>query len=140
MFSCECCKTFKKNYIEEYQRTAAMVIFLFSRTPKRGCFTLYYFLVLFVLICYVFRFMVLHVLRDFDAAKICPRSGKCPLSGMHTPSLKSVTHILQLWNLEQLYFTKKWYKTYMNHLRYPLSSAGISIFSPQISKFCYIKK
>ena len=31
-------------------------------------------------------------------------------------------------------------KRCMNHVTYPLSSADISIFSPKISKFCYIKK
>ena len=28
----------------------------------------------------------------------------------------------------------------MNHVTQPLTSAEISIFSPEISKFCYIKK
>ena len=28
----------------------------------------------------------------------------------------------------------------MNHVAHPLSSADISIFSPEISKFCYTKK
>ena len=28
----------------------------------------------------------------------------------------------------------------MNHVTQPLSSADISIFSPEINKFCYIKK
>ena len=28
----------------------------------------------------------------------------------------------------------------MNHLTHPLTSADISIFSPEISKFCYIRK
>ena len=28
----------------------------------------------------------------------------------------------------------------LNHVTYPFSFAGISIFSPEISKFCYIKK
>ena len=28
----------------------------------------------------------------------------------------------------------------MNHVTHPLSSADISNFSPEISKFCYIKK
>ena len=28
----------------------------------------------------------------------------------------------------------------MNHVTHPLASADISIFSPEISKFCYIKK
>ena len=57
-----------------------------------------------------------------------------------SPSLKSVTHILQWWNLAQLYLTQRRSKKYMNHVTHPLSSADISIFSPEISKFCYIKK
>ena len=40
------------------------------------------------------------------------------------PSVKSVTHILQQWNLAQTH---------------PLSSADISIFSREISKLCYIE-
>ena len=54
------------------------------------------------------------------------------------PSLKSVTHSLQWWNLAQLYLIQRRSKKYMNHLTYTLSSADI--FSPEISKFCYIKK
>ena len=56
------------------------------------------------------------------------------------PSLKPVTHILQWWNFAQLYLTQRRSKKYMNHVTHPLSSADISIFSPKISKFCYIKK
>ena len=56
------------------------------------------------------------------------------------PSLKYVTHILQWWNLAQLYLTQRRSKKYVNHVTHPLSSADISIFSPEISKFCYIKK
>ena len=56
------------------------------------------------------------------------------------PSLKPVTHILQWWNFAQLYLTQRRSKKYMNHVTHPLSSADISIFSPEISKFCYIKK
>ena len=37
-------------------------------------------------------------------------------------------------------YLKKRFKKYMNHVIQPLSSAEISIFSPEISKFCYIKK
>ena len=59
------------------------------------------------------------------------------------PSLKSVTNILQWWNLEQLYLTSQLYlrriKKYMNHVTHLLSSADISIFSPEISKYCDIK-
>ena len=29
---------------------------------------------------------------------------------------------------------------YMNHVTHPVNSADISIFSPEISKFCYIRK
>ena len=56
------------------------------------------------------------------------------------PSLKSATHILQWWNLAQLYLTKGRSKKCINHVTHSLSSADISIFSPEISKFCYIKK
>ena len=56
------------------------------------------------------------------------------------PSLKPFTHILQLWNLAHLYLTQRTAKKYMNHATHSLSSADISIFSPRMSKFCYIKK
>ena len=52
----------------------------------------------------------------------------------------SVTHILQWWNLAQLYLTQRKSKKYMNHVTHILSSADISTFSPEFSKFCYIKK
>ena len=55
-------------------------------------------------------------------------------------SIKSVTYILQWWNLVQLYLTKRRSKTYINHVVHPLSSADIIIFSPEIRKFYYIKK
>ena len=50
------------------------------------------------------------------------------------PSRKSVTYILQWWNLTQLS------KKYLNHVTQLLSSADISIFLPEISKFWYIRK
>ena len=56
------------------------------------------------------------------------------------PSLKSVTPIVQWWNLAQLYLTQGRSKKYMNHVTYPLSSADISSFSQEINKFSYIKK
>ena len=56
------------------------------------------------------------------------------------PSRKSVTYILQWWNLTQLYLPQKRSKKYLNHVTQLLSSADISIFSPEISKFCYIRK
>ena len=54
--------------------------------------------------------------------------------------LKSVTHILQWWNLAQLYLTSRRSKKYKNHVTHTLTSADISIFSSEISNFCYIKK
>ena len=44
-----------------------------------------------------------------------------------TPSLKSVTHILQWWNLAVIPYLKKIQKIY-DHVTPPLSSADISIF------------
>ena len=55
-------------------------------------------------------------------------------------SLKSATHILQWGKLAQLYLTWKRSKKCMNHVTHPMSPANISNFSPEISKFCYIKK
>ena len=59
--------------------------------------------------------------------------------GKKTPSLKSVT---KSDNNETCYsYTlPKEYPEYMNHVTHPLSSVDISIFSPEIRKFCYIKK
>ena len=37
-------------------------------------------------------------------------------------------------------YVKKIKKKYMNHVTQPLSSADISIFSLEITKFCYIRK
>ena len=56
------------------------------------------------------------------------------------PSLKSFAHILQWWNLAQLYITYWRSKKYINHMTHHLISADISIFSPEISKFFCIKK
>ena len=56
------------------------------------------------------------------------------------PSLKSVTHILQWWNLTQLYLTKKRSKKYVNHVTHLMSSTGITIFSLEMSNLSYIKK
>ena len=55
-------------------------------------------------------------------------------------SLKFITHILQWSNLAQLYLTQSRSKKYMNHVTHFLISAEISIFSSEISKFCYNKK
>ena len=53
------------------------------------------------------------------------------------PSLKSVTSMM---HLAQLYLTYGRCENYMNHKTYSLRFADISIFSPEISRFCYIKK
>ena len=55
------------------------------------------------------------------------------------PSLKSVniSYNDETW---QLYLTSRRSKKNMNLVTHTLSSADISIFSPEISKFCYIKK
>ena len=47
--------------------------------------------------------------------------------GKKTPSLKTVTHILQWWNLAVIPCLKK-YKKHNNQLRNPKNSANISIF------------
>ena len=57
-----------------------------------------------------------------------------------SPSLKSVTHFLQWWNLTQLYLTQRRTKNCMNYVTKSLSSADISTFSSEICKFCYIEK
>ena len=40
----------------------------------------------------------------------------------------------------ELYVTQRRPKKYINHVAHLLSSAGINIFSPEITKFCYINK
>ena len=52
------------------------------------------------------------------------------------PSLKSVSHILQWWKLEQLYLILKRFEKHMNHVTHTLNSAEISIFLGEISNFC----
>ena len=54
------------------------------------------------------------------------------------PSLKSVTHILQWWNLVVIPYWRR-SKKCMNHVTHPLSPADISIFSLEISKDCFNK-
>ena len=51
----------------------------------------------------------------------CSRMG---VTKKDTPCLKSVTHILQWWNLVQLYLTRKRSKKCMNHLTHPMSPAS----------------
>ena len=86
-------------------------------------------------ILHVSGILTLFRMGFFGAAQEWERGG-----GKYPSSLKSVTHILQWWKLAQLYLTQRRSKKYINHVTHPLSSADISIFSPKISKFCYIKK
>ena len=59
--------------------------------------------------------------------------GKKPI--LSPPFLKSVTHILQRWNLAQLYLTYRRPKKCMNLLTHTLNFADISIFSLEIENF-----
>ena len=67
----------------------------------------------------------------------CSRMGR----GQKGPLfLKLFTHTLQWWNFAHLYLNQRRSKKSINHVTHPISSADISIFSPEIDKFCYIKK
>ena len=72
-----------------------------------------------------------------EKKSLCINHGKIMSTTKYriTPS-----HILQWWNLAQLYLSQRGSKKYINHVTHHLSSADISIFSLEISKFCYIKK
>ena len=67
----------------------------------------------------------------------CSRIGG---GGKKASSIKSVTMISYNDETWQLYFSQRRFRKYMNHVTHPLSSADINIFSPEISKSCYIKK
>ena len=54
--------------------------------------------------------------------------------------LKPVTQILNGETWHSYTLPKENPKKYINHVTYCLSSADISIFSTEISNFCYIKK
>ena len=59
--------------------------------------------------------------------------------GKKALSLKSVTHAA-IMKLGTVIPNLKKIQKDMNHVTHPLSSPGISIFSPEIGRFCYIKK
>ena len=61
------------------------------------------------------------------------------LGAAHGPP-ENLSHISYSDETWQLYLTQRRSKKYASHLTHPSSSADISIFSPEISKFCYIKK
>ena len=82
----------------------------------------------------IFRIMVL--LSIFNAIydglfRGCSRMGE----QKGPPSLKSATHILQWWNLAQLYLTQRRSKKYMNHVTHSLRSADIIIFHRKSANF-----
>ena len=55
-------------------------------------------------------------------------------------SLKSVTYILQWWNLAQLCFTQRRSEKYMNNVTHFWVLLISTFFLLEISKFCYFKK
>ena len=57
-----------------------------------------------------------------------------------SPSLKYLTHILQWWNLAQLHLTIEDPKKIWITWHTPWLLLTSVFFSPEISKFCYIKK
>ena len=50
---------------------------------------------------------------------LCRGCSRMRGGGKKCPSLKSVTHILQWWNLAQLYLSQRKSKKYMNHVTHP---------------------
>ena len=56
------------------------------------------------------------------------------------PSLKSVAQLLEWQKLAKLYLTRKRSKKHINHVTHPLGSADVSVFSLEISNFCYFRK
>ena len=78
--------------------------------------------------------------RDFNPIedglfRCCSRIG-----GIFDSSLPKIFHTYPTMMKLELYLTQGRPKKYVNHVAHLLSSAGISIFSSEISKFCYINK
>ena len=86
--------------------------------------------------CAWFKFS-LNPIQD-ESFRGCSRRKEGEGAKKRPQSVKSVTHFLQWWNLPQLYQRRS--KKLMNYVAQHLSSADISIFSLETSKFCYIKK
>ena len=66
-----------------------------------------------------------------------PPAGGGGGSAKMAPSLKSVTHILQWWNMAQLYLTWRWPKKYMNHVTLP---PGFCLHQHFLSEISNIRK
>ena len=60
--------------------------------------------------------------------------------GVALPLPKICQKYPERWNLVQLYLILRRSKKYLNHVIHTFSFSDISIFSPEISKFCYINK
>ena len=93
----------------------------------------------------VIIYLLLHNLHDCTFNPIQDGS----LSGLLTdgrggvkrlPTLKSVTYFPTMITLGTVTIYLKKIKKYINHVTHALSFAGMSIFSSEISNFCYIKK
>ena len=78
-----------------------------------------------------------NTIQDGDFRGCSQMGGRDP---KRSTSIKSVIHIIQWWNFAQLYPTWRRSKNNMNRVTHSLSSADISIFSSEISNFCYSKK
>ena len=97
------------------------------------CFVIYIFIHLFPDIVVHIDDLTLFRMDFFRAAHgwryDCAKFHHCRIC------VKSVTNILQWWNLAQLYLTYRRSKNYMNHMAHPLSSAAISIFYQKSTNF-----
>ena len=62
-------------------------------------------------------------------------------AGAKRPSLPKICYKNSTkMKLGTVYLTYRRPKKYINHVKHPLSSADISIFSSEINKFCYMRK
>ena len=97
-------------------------------TGKYLCHSLYFNRVRLATLLTLFRMGIFGLLTDGGG-----RGKKAPLSKIcHTyPTMMKLGTVIP--------YLKKIQK-YMNHVTHALSSTDISIFSPEITKFCYIKK
>ena len=65
--------------------------------------------------------LLLHLLTDLLTVLLSDFNPAQDGQKASPPSLKSVTHILQWWNLAELYFTQRRSKNYMNYVTLTLS-------------------
>ena len=80
-------------------------------------------------------------LTDINPIQDGPFRGFLWMGGAKSSSPENLSHISYKYEIRHNYtLRKKNQKKYMNHVTQPLSSADISIFSLEITKFCYIRK